>query len=369
MLKKIYDHIYRWLSQSEKLLSRDEISQNMTAFSLPSFEFYFMLSLSAAIAFFGLVTNSASAIIGAMIIAPLMSPIMSLSYGLISLDLRLLARSAFTAASGAAIVVILAYMLTLIFGLRIVGSEILGRTSPSLIDLGIAMAAGAAAAFAHSRSSIISSIAGVAIAVALVPPLAVTGVGLATGEKGATESGFSLSEIGLYSGGADIASGSFLLFVTNLVGIVATAYLVMLAHGYAKSGKAFIGVIILAVISVVVIQPLNQTFKEMYVKNRVIRLINKSASGDHSFMTGEVRIEKILVSQKDDKFLIELDAFIPRHLAHDLENRIVLFREVISADIESPVELNVQLFPLDVITIAVKDGEHSPIRPTGINSE
>ena len=82
------------------------------------------------------------------------------------------------------------------------------------------MAAGAAAAFSYTRKSILNSIAGVAIAVALLPPLAVTGIGLAYGIMEYSETGLSLAELGAHTGSIGIAEGSFLLFLINLIGII-----------------------------------------------------------------------------------------------------------------------------------------------------
>ena len=222
--KKLRDYIFKawqhltaeWRPLVEKPLPPEELDVLMHQASIPSWGFFFMLVLSSAIETFGLLSNSAPAIIGAMIIAPLMAPILGLSYGIVVFDRQQIIRSAVTVVLGAFVVVLFAYLSTAFIGLGIAGSEILSRTVPTLLDLGVAMAAGAAAAFAYSRKSITNSIAGVAIAVALVPPLAATGVGLALGRRASADVGLSLSEIGLYSGGTDIASGAFILGSTRI---------------------------------------------------------------------------------------------------------------------------------------------------------
>jgi uncharacterized hydrophobic protein (TIGR00271 family) len=98
-----------------------------------------------------------------------------------------------------------------LIGLKTVDSEILSRTNPTLIDFGIAMAAGMAGAFANSRRSISSALPGVAIAVALVPPLSVVGIGLSLGQQ-------------------EITVGSSLLFCTNLICIIFFGGLVFLFY-------------------------------------------------------------------------------------------------------------------------------------------
>ena len=223
-----------WRPYVEAAVPAADLSQQMRQLSIPSFAFFFMLALAATIATLGLIANSAPAVIGAMIIAPLMAPIMSLSYGLVTFDLRLTKRSILTVVAGIVLVMAVGYVSTIAFGLRIAGAEILSRTSPTLIDFGIAVAAGAAAAFSYTRRSIASSIAGVAIAVALVPPLAVSGIGLALGAKAASAPGLSMAEFGVYSGGDGIAGGAFLLFLTNLIGIIAVAILVFVCQRYGE---------------------------------------------------------------------------------------------------------------------------------------
>ena len=140
------------------------------------------------------------------------------------------------------------------------------------------MAAGGAAAFVHTRHSISSSIAGVAIAVALVPPLAVSGIGLALGDKATSETGLALSEFGLYSGGVDIAYGAFLLFITNFIGIVALAILVFIFQGYGEWKKALLALFFFLGLSALLIEPLGEALHRMYVKHsdmaRLIRTKN-----------------------------------------------------------------------------------------------
>ena len=226
-----------WQVLREEPIPASELNQTFLQASLPALNFYLLLALAAAIATFGLLTNSAATIIGAMIIAPLMNPISSLAYALVVLSPRLLERAIITLLTGIVLVIAIAYLTTELLGLSTVGSEILGRTTPNSLDLGVALAAGAAAAFANTRRSIASALPGVAISVALVPPLSVVGIGLCLGELG--------TEIAVSKGvESSIAAGSFLLFVTNLAGIVFSGSLVFLLQGYGSLKKAAIGLII-----------------------------------------------------------------------------------------------------------------------------
>lgn len=113
-----------------------------------------------------------------------------------------------------------------IIAVPIVGSEILARTEPNLLDLEIAIAAGAAGAFSLTRQSIANSIAGVAIAVALVPPLCVAGIGI--------EMGRPVADIGLSIENELLWVGAFLLFLTNLFAISLASCFVFLVQSYGS---------------------------------------------------------------------------------------------------------------------------------------
>ena len=115
-------------------------------------------------------------------------------------------------------------------GVSYVQSEITGRTSPNLIDLGIAIAAAVAGSFSMTRKQLSNSIAGVAIAVALVPPLCVSGIGLTLGSEMVAVFGRG-TVAGLTN---QIAEGSFLLFLANLIGITVTSLVVFLVQRYGS---------------------------------------------------------------------------------------------------------------------------------------
>jgi uncharacterized hydrophobic protein (TIGR00271 family) len=325
--------------------------------SIPSFGFFFMLALATVIATFGLISNSAPAIIGAMIIAPLMAPIMSLAYGFVAFERRLISRSIVSVIAGMILVVVLAYISTVLIGLRITGSEILNRTSPTLIDLGIAMAAGGAAAFAYTRQSIVSSIAGVAIAVALVPPLAVCGIGLALGRRASTETGLSLSEFGLYSGGTDVAAGAFLLFVTNLIGIIAIAILVFISQRYGKWKHALLALLLFVTFSALLIPPLNHALHRLYVKSKIVRLLTKLSAQRTDIVSGRGKIDSIQVSYRDGLLHVNIDGLSPKDTMDDAQRRADVFRQFLSVEIGEPLVLELDMIPVEMVQIRSEPGE------------
>lgn len=193
--------------------------------------FLALAAASCTIATLGLLANSAAVIIGAMLIAPLMTPIVALALAVVRGDVRLLRRAAMTVIAGAALSVVLSTLLALIVGLPEPGSEIVARGHPNLLDLGVALAAGAIAGYARVRTGIAATVGGAAIAVALMPPLCVVGIGAS-----------------LRNG--ELAYGALLLFATNLIGIMLACAAVFAASGFAthhaRSGLIATAVTVLA---------------------------------------------------------------------------------------------------------------------------
>ena len=340
-----------------------------------------MLGLASTIATFGLLSDSAPAIIGAMIIAPLMAPIMSLTFGVVVFDRQMILRSVLSIVSGVVLVVVFAYASIILLGLRIAGPEILSRISPTLIDFGVAMAAGGAAAFAYTRRSIMNSIAGVAIAVALVPPLAVTGIGLALGRETSTEVGLSLTEIGLVSGGVSIARGSFLLFLTNLIGIVAVGIAVFAAHRYGHWKAVSVGLVLAILSSAFLIQPLGESFRRLYVKSTTFRLVATLTTKRPDIFSREAKIDSIFVTYRGDQLYVDIHGFAPTVTTAEFQKRAELFQQYLSAELKEPVHLEFQVIPVEILRFKVgpstaesdatetqnKDGEGDP-EPTAIET-
>ncbi len=338
-----------WSTFVEAPLPTADLALLMQPASVPSFGYFFMLGLASAIATFGLLSDSAPAIIGAMIIAPLMGPIMSLTFGIVVFDRQMILRSVLGVVLGVVLVVALGYAITLLFGLRIAGAEILSRTSPTLIDLGVAMAAGAAAAFSFTRRSIMTSIAGVAIAVALVPPLAATGIGLALGHETSAEVGLSLAEIGLASGTPSIARGAFLLFLTNLIGIVAVVIAVFAAHRYGHWKAALVGLVMAVLGTAFLIEPLGESFRRLYVKSITLRLIATLTTEHPEIFSSEAKIESVLVTYRGGQLYIDIESIAPRATAEEFQKRLDVFQQYLSAELKEPVHLQVRVIPVEML--------------------
>ncbi len=173
--------------------------------------FWTLLLLAAAIASAGVVSDSTATVIGAMIVAPLMTPIVGIVLAVTIGDGRNLAISAALVVTGALAVIAVGYGFGLLAEVPVDAarsSQVAGRVNPSLIDLAAAIATGAVGAFAVVRADVSDTLPGVAIAISLVPPLAVVGLAFEAGQ-------------------GDEAVGALLLFLTNVSAILVTGVLVM----------------------------------------------------------------------------------------------------------------------------------------------
>ena len=170
-------------------------------------DFIAMISLSIVIASFGLLVDNSSVVIGAMLVAPFMTPVIGVGLALAQGNLALMKRSAIASAVGLVVGIFLSFAIGLFVPLDELPLEIITRGDPNIVDMAIAFVSGMAAAYAVSRESVAESIVGVAIAAALVPPLACVGIMLASNHIFETE-------------------GALLLLLTNLAAIALGAALV-----------------------------------------------------------------------------------------------------------------------------------------------
>ena len=186
--------------------------------SLKDIMYWLQLFFSAGIATLGLILNSPAVIIGAMLISPLMGPILSAGLALATGDLILAVRSFVNLLISSLGAIALAVVLVAFLPFKEATSEILSRTSPNTLDLGVALFSGAVGSLAICKEvkGVVTSIPGVAIAVALMPPLSVVGYGV----------GLAVSVS--FTDGLQIAAGGGLLYLTNLVAITFMAMIVFI---------------------------------------------------------------------------------------------------------------------------------------------
>lgn len=187
--------------------------------------FWLLLVLSAVIASAGVIADSTATVIGAMIVAPLMTPILGVMLATVLGDRDNLIRSLLLVVAGAATAIAIGYLvgsLVVTDVLAATNPQVAGRVTPSLIDLLAALGTGVVGSIALVRRDISDTLPGVAIAISLVPPLTVAGLALESGSVGQF-------------------LGALLLFLTNVVAIIGTGIVVMSVYGVSRLSRVSAG--------------------------------------------------------------------------------------------------------------------------------
>ena len=257
-------------------------------------QFTVLLFISTAIATYGVIGDSVATGIGAMIIAPLMRPIMATTAGLVMGDMKRAGRSLGMVIISVVCVIGVAWILAELSFVTVPvisfqsNSQIVGRVSPRMIDLYAALWSGAAAAFAMSREDVADSLPGAAIAIALVPPLCVVGIGLTQGQW-------------------DAAGGALLLFLTNFLSILLAGGAVLALLGLNKAAvKGAEGhtrrnaYILVALAIVLVIIPLGTTtigiFQQRQMEKETVQLAYQwVADKDYSIRRIQVIEDQVIL--------------------------------------------------------------------------
>ncbi len=211
-----------WRGQRRTLTElSEEVYLDVGDSATKRWRFAILLALAAVIATAGVLSDSTATVIGAMIVAPLGTPIIGTALGIVTGNVNRVAGSAVAVLLGAIGVVLIGWALAAILPELIPltsNSQIAGRTSPSLIDLVAAIATGFVGAYGLARKDISDVLPGVAIAISLVPPLAVVG-------------------ITAQSGDLDGAFGAFQLFASNMLAMIVAGSIVFTAYGYAAEAQ------------------------------------------------------------------------------------------------------------------------------------
>lgn len=204
-----------WVTEASGTVDQAAVIEKRRAECQLTARYLLMVSMSAGIAILGLLLSSPAVVIGAMLLSPLMDPIMGVGFSLAIGDYKWLRQSAKSLAVGVLFAIIFCALVVFMSPLQTVTTEIAARTRPNLFDLLVAFFSAVAGAYAMIRGRE-GTIVGVAIATALMPPLAVVGFGLAT---------FNWT----------VFSGALGLFITNLTTIALTATALARLYGFSTS--------------------------------------------------------------------------------------------------------------------------------------
>jgi len=314
----------QWHWMANHPLPLKSLNRNLWRGAEPSFNYYIMLFLSGVISCLGLLAGSTAAIIGAMIVAPLMGPIVAVAFAITMGNRRLLKRAGLSVITSVLLTVGSAYLICSIIGLNTLNPEILERTQPTLIDLVIGLAAGAAGSFAKTRKGVADALPGVAIAVALVPPLSVIGIGLALGDQA-------------------VIIGSSLLFLTNLAGIILSGGLIFIWQDYGSLRKAKSGLTASMVVLCILGIPLGFSMRDLIIEERARTLVGRLIRQDtNTYRNTDIR--RLKVDDKGDYLQIELEVAAPVDSVS--ENQVNLVHRFLEKELNRPIDMDVSIFPV-----------------------
>jgi len=313
-----HNPLYRWWRKSVVAsVDQESVVTRITAESGWTARYAFMTMMSAGIAVLGLLLSSPAVVIGAMLISPLMNPILGLGFSLALFDFGETRRSLFALIAGAVIAVAFTALIVLASPLKAPTSEILARTRPNLFDLLVALFAALAGTFAIIRGRG-ETIVGVAIATALMPPLAVVGFGLATWNM-------------------PVLAGSFALFITNLMTIALSATVVARFYGfghYLSSKQSLLQTVILFLIFAGMSVPLGISLTRIAAETVTATKVRSFLSEKFG---AQSRVTQLDIDFDRDPIAIRSVVIAPRTAAADS----AVLEKALAMQLNRPVKLKV----------------------------
>lgn len=328
------DHVWtinggEWHWLHEKPMPLKLLNRGLWKGANPSLSYYVMLLISGVISVLGLLAGSTAAIIGAMIVAPLMGPIVAMAFAITMGNRRLLKQSGLSVFTGSLMCVVTAYIICEILGFTSMNAEILQRTQPTLIDLVIGLAAGAAGSFAKTRREIADALPGVAIAVALVPPLSVIGIGIAVGSQ-------------------SIAVGATLLFLTNLGGIILSSGIVFIWQDYGSVRRAKTGLTASTIMVMLLGIPLGLSMRDLIIEEKTRSLVSRLVRVEtYTFKNTDIR--KLTVNARGEQMQVNLEVAAP--IGSISDKQVNMVHEFLERELERPIALDVSIFPVQKYSI------------------
>jgi uncharacterized hydrophobic protein (TIGR00271 family) len=312
---------------------RGEVMLEITRNASPGFDYFLLVVLSGSIATLGLITDSAAVIIGAMLVAPLMSPIIALGLAMVTGNSFILRKSISALVRGALLAIFLSFLLAQFnewlpfISLAELPNEVLARTHPSPIDLVIALAGGIAASYALTNPKLSAALPGVAIATALMPPVCTVGVGLALGRW-------------------EVAGGALLLFLTNAIAISFASGLVFFLRGFrpaAQGEKRRLprSLWIAALITAVMLVPLSYMSYQLFRQASDYRQVREAVRLELSELSG-VDLVEVSVNRQPAGLDVEITLRTRQTLRYE---QVVALQEDLVQRLNQSVSLRVnQIF-------------------------
>ncbi|MBS1251388.1 MAG: putative amino acid permease YhdG [Anaerolineales bacterium] len=333
-LQRTWDTVFEALP-TLSIEEQVEIYKEVRRGARPDIDFFVMIGLSAIIATYGLLQNSGAVIIGAMLVAPLFTPIIGLSLAIVQGDVRLLRLAVESTLKGVLLTVGLALVLTAPSPLHNATPEIMARTQPSLFDLAIALASGAAGAYAIARKDVATALPGVAIAAALVPPISVAGIGLAIGDP-------------------DIASGGGLLFTTNLIAITLAGSVALLLLGFRptryeeREARLRVGLITTVALLLLITIPLAAVFAQSVRHSQTEQAIRNAVQQQIETLP-TVRKADFEFLDHGDEIDVTVTVYAPQSINREVAKDL---QAALRGRVERPIRLHLITIPVTEIDMA-----------------
>ena len=293
-----------------------ELERNIRRNSGLTQSYLFLVVTSASVATLGLLANSVAVIIGAMLIAPVLQPLRGLALAGANGNLRLLKRAGMSLIVAIVVAIALSWLLGRLVSLPEYGSEVLARTNPNLLDLGIAVVAGSVAAYASVKHNLSDAIAGTGIAVALMPPLATVGLTLAQGDWRAS-------------------AGAMLLFLTNVVGIILAAIVTFKLMGVTRqktSQGLYLSLFLTSLLSI----PLGLSFWESLQNARLQRDLRDILLSETITVGRQVQLQGVNINWNRNPIEVQLQV---RALRPVTPRQVDLVETFLENKLQRPVRL------------------------------
>lgn len=335
-LSMVFDK-FAFLDQEDEI--KAEISKSVVEDAVVGKLYWFQIVLSALIATLGLLQNSVAVVIGAMLIAPLFIPLQALAFSITEGKKGLFWRSVWLIVMSTLISVFVAYLVVLVVPLQVETSEILARVSPNIYDLFIAGFSAVIALLALVYKRLSQSVAGVAMAASLMPPLAVIGI-----------------QIGFEN--IDKAFGAVLLYSTNIVAIVLVGVLMFLLYGFNPHQDKSYSVIaqgaFLLIVTVGLSIPLVASIQNEQEKADLYMLAENSLNIALEELIPQGDLSDLEVNSDGEVVSVSVDLRLPEEV--DLfESDLQAFTSRVSEYLEREVELNLDIIRTASLTEKIDD--------------
>jgi uncharacterized hydrophobic protein (TIGR00271 family) len=284
--------------------------------------------ISSFIATFALLIEDLPILIGAMLIAPFLTAPLSIGMSLIKGDLELLKKGLITLLFGVVAGILAAILIGLFSPFKIIGDEILNRSAPTLVQLIIAVLAGGAAAFSYAHRKIRAVLSGAFVALALVPPISIIGIGIAFWNW-------------------EIVGGASLLLVANIIGLVLAAVIIFFLLGFRPINRTEnlhevrVGITWLALLFFIIALPLG------YIMNNIIAKIKQEQTAQRIVSQQMAKypdtfVDHLACSKAGDKLKISFTIYSPQQIDTALIRDI---RDRLEKKLANKIEIDAKLVP------------------------